>query len=138
MADTKLTELEELKIDSLEEMVLNIKAEKKQVDKVRILLTYMKKRNVNIAKNNLHQSPPNFILNGGSSVGYRNKMQLSPVENKIIIFCNKDEEDKRRLESRMGKKAFKNTEGARPYGIAFEPEEFIEAVNLLLENPNNR
>lgn len=69
---------------------------------------------------------------------YWNKMQLSPVENKIIIFCNKDEEDKRRLESRIGKKAFENTEDTRPYGIAFEPEEFFEAVNLLLENPNNR
>ena len=138
MDSTKSANLEALDISTLEKMLIDIKSEKKQVDKLRIILAYLKKRNVNIYKNNLHQSPPNIILNSGSSVGYRNKMELCPAKNKIVVFCYKDNEDRNRFESRMGKKAFENTEATRPAGFTFEPEEFIEAINLLLENPKNR
>ena len=57
----------------------------------------------------------------------------------IILYCHKDRKDRDAIVSEMGKVDFDNlrSDPTRPFGIAFEPYEFLQAVRILSRNVEN-
>lgn len=122
----------------LEAKLFEIDPKAESANILRLLVAYMEKRGLVFRKINYEDSSPYAILNGDTSVGYRKRMDGNTLKNKIVLYCGSDGVDSSRICASMGKKWSKNSDKYRPFRIIFEPEEFPEAVSILLENSLNR
>ena len=125
-------------LSTLETMVLEIGRTDDRSYTVGVLIAYMIKRGLVFYKDISCDKDPRGILNGRTSVRYQRSTKISEDYNVIILYCHKDEIDKRNIEKSMGKIFFDNKgDKTRPYGFVFKPEEFPHAVSILLENSKN-
>ena len=134
-----------LNLESLENDIISISSKEKSRDIVIKLISYMRARGIKFDEDqiNLEDSSPYAVLNGGSSVGYRKQMALTPGSrkrtsiNRIVLYCN--DIDSCRIEDNMEKVDLENLRDEdRPHCYTFENSEFSRVVTLLMENEENR
>lgn len=134
----RVTNLLENDLAELEAKILEIGIKDDLKPTVALLTAYMVKRGLTLKRDKSYDKDPRSILSGGTSIRYQRSTKITDNGNWIILYCAKDKIDKENIVSEMGKSVFDNsTDGARPFGIAFKPDEFLQAVSILLRNENN-
>ena len=130
----------EYSLTDLESMILEIGESDEQGPTVALLTAYMIKRGLVFYRDKSNDESPRAILSGKTSVRYHRTTKISGDRNRIILYCAKDEIDKKNISSEMGKEFFDNekSDPTRPFGTAFEPDEFPHAVSILLKNEDNK
>ena len=98
------------------------------------LVDYMKGEGLSFSKINLDDSSPYAILNGKSSVGYRERSKWNKTG--IVFFCTKADADNlsRGLNVTLDDNSNDKT---RPYAVFVRDNDISEAVKALKKNPLN-
>jgi len=97
---------------------------------IRQLVNYMQQRGIAFKSVNYSGAQTTAIMPSMTSVNWKKK--------EIVLFCHKDNEDRDRIMSIMGKTYEHNSESTRPYKFIFTEEEFPQVVTILLMNEKNR
>ena len=130
----------EYSLEELEKRVLEIGDRDEQRTTVALLTAYMIKRGLVFYKDISDDANPRAILTGKTSVRYHRTTKIGGDRNRIILYCAKNEIDKKNISAEMGKTFFDNMrcDSTRPFGTAFDPHEFPQAVSILLKNEDNK
>ncbi len=137
MENTNSCNFARYEVSELESKLLAIEPQDRSENILRLLVAYMQKSGLGFSSINYRDTSPYAILKGKTSVGYRKRINGSSEKNKIVLFCVNDGIDKDRIVTALGKSVGTNNDKVRPFRIVFEPEEFPQAVELLLENSMN-